>query len=89
MNARTVAVLAGLVLGLALGACRLENKDHCANQDQAGNDYCAGINSATPFCSPCHAKNHGCLPFEPVSCEAYQGTTGPDAMDSSSSSSGA
>jgi hypothetical protein len=72
------AILALSMLGLAIGAaagvaCEVENPDHCANQDQAGNDYCAGLNSATPFCSPCHAKNHGCLPFEPVSCEDYVG----------------
>lgn len=81
-------VAAGLGLGVFLGACRLSNPEHCANKDQAGNDYCAGLNSATPFCSPCHAKNHGCLPFEPTSCEAYQGTSGSDAMGTSSSSSG-
>ncbi len=65
--------LLGVVAGVNASACRVPNPEHCSNQDQSGNDYCAGVNSATPFCSPCHEKNHGCLPFEPVSCEAYLG----------------
>lgn len=78
MNVRLGVWLLGLSLGAAAGvACEVENPDHCANQDQPGNDYCAGLNSSTPFCSPCHAKNHGCLPFEPVSCEDYDG---PDSV---------
>jgi len=67
----SLAALVGATMGIAIGACRVPNPDHCANQDQAGNAYCAGVNSATPFCSPCHEKNHGCLPFEPLSCEGY------------------
>jgi hypothetical protein len=61
----------GVLAGASVSACRVPNPEHCSNQDQSGNAYCAGVNSATPFCSPCHEKNHGCLPFEPVSCEAY------------------
>lgn len=71
-----LAALVGATTGIAVGACRVPNPEHCSNQDQSGNDYCAGVNSATPFCSPCHEKNHGCLPFEPLSCEAYMGGTG-------------
>lgn len=81
MSVRLVPWLFGLSLGAAAGiACEVDNPDHCANQDQSGNDYCAGVNSATPFCSPCHAKNHGCLPFEPVSCAEYMGDTDPVGM---------
>lgn len=82
-----IGAVLGLGVGLAAAACRLPNPEHCTNQDQAGNDYCAGVNSATPFCSPCHEKNHGCLPFEPTACEAYTGgSDGPMGMDSSGSS---
>ena len=70
-----VGLLAGAAVGFGVAACTVPNDDHCANQDQSGNDYCAGVNSATPFCSPCHEKNHGCLPFEPTSCEGYMGAS--------------
>ena len=77
MNALRFVLVAfvGIGAGAIASACRVPNPEHCSNQDQAGNDYCAGVNSATPFCSPCHEKNHGCLPFEPVSCEGYLGGT--------------
>jgi len=80
------ATTLGTALGLVSGACRLPNPEHCDNQDQAGNDYCAGRNSATPFCSPCHEKNQGCLPFEPLTCDGYQGGSddGPGPGSSSS-----
>lgn len=82
-----LAAVAGVAAGFAASACRVPNPEHCTNQDQSGNDYCAGVNSATPFCSPCHEKNHGCLPFEPVSCDGYQeGSSGPGPAPESSSS---
>lgn len=83
MNTRALWWIVGLGLGAAVGsACEVDNPDHCANQDQEGNDYCAGLNAATPYCSPCHAKNHGCLPFEPVSCQEYMGGTSDPTMPS-------
>lgn len=70
------AATLGIATAFVASACQVPNPEHCSNQDQPGNDYCAGVNSATPFCSPCHEKNHGCLPFEPISCESYMGESG-------------
>lgn len=69
--------LLAFAIGLVGGtwACRVENKKHCANQDEPGNAYCAAKNPATPYCSPCTASYDGCVPFVPSACEAF--ATGP------------
>jgi hypothetical protein len=86
---RALLLVAGLAVGVGVGlgsACRIPNPEHCSNQDQPGSAYCASLNPATPFCSPCHSKYHGCLPFPPTSCDGF--ATGDTGGGSSSSSSG-
>ncbi len=80
---RWVVVCAvALGLGTAVAAaCEVENPHHCANQKGPGNDWCARRDPSTPFCSPCQGGNHGCVPYRPLTCEAYdpetlQGSTG-------------
>ncbi|MBC8073514.1 MAG: hypothetical protein IAG13_34655 [Deltaproteobacteria bacterium] len=83
------ALLLPFAIGLGLGtwACRVPNRDHCANQDQPGNAFCAAKNPATPFCSPCTASYDGCVPFVPTACDEF--ATGPEeSSEGSGGSSG-
>ncbi|MBK6916027.1 MAG: hypothetical protein IPH07_01375 [Deltaproteobacteria bacterium] len=87
MRARGAWLAAAAALGAVLGmACRIPNPEHCSNQDRPGSEYCVSINPATPYCSPCHSKYHGCLPFPPTSCDGFAtGDSGGDGDGSSSS----
>lgn len=78
-----------LGLGIAVGvACQVENPDHCANQSRPGNDWCAARDPSTPFCSPCQGRNRGCVPYRPLTCEAYDPETHAGSSGSGGSSGG-
>lgn len=62
-----LAVAAGIVV-----ACKVPNPDHCANQDLAGNAWCARHYEARTFCSPCRASYNGCVEYEPRACGDYR-----------------
>ncbi len=79
-------VLAAAVVLAALAAgstCKVLNEDHCANQDEPGNDFCRALNRATPYCSPCNRNYHGCVDFEPYACAGYPNEIGAEEDGSS------
>lgn len=55
----------------ATAACKIDNPDHCANQDAPGNDWCTQNYASFEYCSPCEGNNSGCVRYEPFNCEDY------------------
>jgi hypothetical protein len=87
LRAWVMAACAGLCVGLGGGACRVPNRDHCANQDVPGDRYCRETTPSLPYCSPCRRKFDGCVEFPPVGCAGYDVETDPEASESSSAGS--
>lgn len=73
MRPRPVGTLLALVLGLALGACRISNEDHCVHKSIDADAWCADNVEGRPFCSPCASSSHGCVAERPddADCPAY------------------
>lgn len=64
---RWLFVSSSFALGLIAGACTLPNPNHCFNLAVDPNAWCATLDEARPYCSPCAAANYGCVADEPTS----------------------
>lgn len=69
MSLRTLAVVAGLLLGVG---CSSKNEDHCFYN--GGDAACQARGSELPYCSKCVGENDGCV-AQPVESECSPGTT--------------
>lgn len=67
---RLLLVLAAAAFA-ATAACKIDNPDHCANQDMPGNDWCRSNYASLDYCNPCASDSSGCVRYEPFNCEDY------------------
>lgn len=72
-----------LTLVMLVGACTLPNPDHCLHRAADADGWCAQVDPARPYCSPCASEHHGCVAELPLECPAY--SPAPSESDESTS----